>query len=89
MVTYQEWRQEQENWGKLKAEVDRLCAAIQNQEIADEEGLRLRIEQARDLCCRLFPEKSELFNLVYQSRFQRLWEQFGGKTKTGRELEER
>ena len=38
----------------------------------------IEIEKARDLCAELFPERLELFEMVYDSRFRRLWEQFRG-----------
>jgi len=30
----------------------------------------------RDLCRRLFPDKLELFEIIYEARFRRLWDQF-------------
>ncbi len=30
----------------------------------------------REECQRLFPDRMELFELIYESRFRRLWEQF-------------
>jgi len=30
----------------------------------------------RELCRRLFPDKLELFEMIYAARFSRLWEQF-------------
>jgi hypothetical protein len=32
----------------------------------------------RELCRRLFPEKLDLFEMIYEARFRRLWEQFRG-----------
>jgi hypothetical protein len=32
----------------------------------------------RDLCRRLFPDKLALFEIIYEARFRRLWDQFRG-----------
>jgi hypothetical protein len=32
----------------------------------------------RELCRRLFPDKMDLFEMIYSARFRRLWEQFRG-----------
>lgn len=34
----------------------------------------------REECQRLFPDRMELFELIYESRFRRLWEQFRGES---------
>jgi hypothetical protein len=38
----------------------------------------VEIEKAelREECARLFPDKLALYDMIYESRFQRLWEQF-------------
>jgi hypothetical protein len=38
--------------------------------------IELEIEKVRRKCRELFPDKTELFDLIYASRFKRLWEQF-------------
>jgi len=30
----------------------------------------------RELCRRLFPDKLDLFEIIYEARFRRLWDQF-------------
>jgi len=77
MITYQEWKREQESVKSLKALVDRICRDITEDRIRDQDHLAVRINEAGDLCCELFPDRTELFELVYKSRFKRLWEQFG------------
>jgi hypothetical protein len=32
--------------------------------------------RVREKCLELFPDKLELFEMIYESRFKRLWEQF-------------
>ncbi len=36
----------------------------------------IQIERLRQVAQRLWPQKSELFDLIYQSRFERLWQQW-------------
>jgi hypothetical protein len=45
---------------------------------SDYERIDVEIEKAelRQECARLFPDKLELYDMIYESRFQRLWEQF-------------
>jgi hypothetical protein len=45
---------------------------------SDYERIDVEIEKGelREECARLFPDKLELYDMIYESRFQRLWEQF-------------
>lgn len=38
--------------------------------------IAIRIEELRALALRLFPQKMELFEMIYVRRFRRLWEQW-------------
>jgi hypothetical protein len=38
--------------------------------------IAIEIEKLREECRRLYPESLDLFEMIYQSRFARLWEQF-------------
>ena len=38
----------------------------------------IQIERLREQAVRLWPQKSELFDLIYRSRFDRLWAQWRG-----------
>ncbi len=78
MVTYKEYREEKENLERLKSRVDRISSEIKSGRVKSWEELGARIEEARRLCEELFPDKLELFDMVYKSRLQRLWEQFRG-----------
>ena len=42
---------------------------------------RIEIEKnkVRERCLELYPDREELYEMVYESRFQRLWEQFRGE----------
>ena len=77
MVTYREWQEEKRRWESLRAATDGLCRDIREGRVRDRQQLSARSGQLRDLCQSLFPERLELFDIVYQSRFERLLEQFG------------
>jgi len=77
MATYQEWKQEQDHQRRLKQAVDSLGREIIEQKVTSEPELAARLEETRRLCQELFPDRLDLFDLIYRSRLQRLWEQFG------------
>jgi hypothetical protein len=60
---------------KFQRRVDRLCFLIVATETSERdiniERLYLRTEAAR-----LFPEKRQLYDMLYESRFRRLLQQF-------------
>ncbi len=62
---------------RLQRRVDRLCFLIVATDVSardiDIERLFLRTEAAR-----LFPEKLSVYDMLYESRFRRLVEQFRG-----------
>jgi hypothetical protein len=41
--------------------------------------IEIQIGEMRDFCLTHMPEKSDLFEMVYASRFRRLWEAWGQK----------
>lgn len=83
MVTYQDWKEEQEKLARLRRTVDRLAGEItEGLLVGDETELRRRIGLARELCQKLFPDRLELFDLIYPARFLRLFRQFGRSTKS-------
>jgi hypothetical protein len=59
----------------LKRKADEICRLIR---LTDYPAVDVRIAVAglREWCAERLPAKEELFELVYASRFQRLWEQF-------------
>lgn len=77
MVTYQNWKREEEGLKELRACVDLVCREIVEGKFPAPAELDLRIEAARELCRKLFPDRMAEFDLIYGNRFQRLWEQFG------------
>jgi len=77
MVTYREFIQEKEDWQKLKSAADRLCRDIKSGKIQSPAQLEEATGGIRRLCQELFPDKIELFEMIYPGRFKRIWEQFG------------
>ena len=67
---------------RLQRRADRLCflivaSAVSEREI-NIERLYLRTEVAR-----LFPDKLAFYDMIYESRFRRMWEQFGRPVLAG------
>lgn len=54
---------------------DRVCALIL---LSDYPEIDVEIEKGkvRELAQELFPNRMELYEMIYESRFRRLWEQF-------------
>lgn len=68
---------EQERLDELRRLADRVSDRIIASDDAPFE-IALEIEKVREKCRELFPDKDDLFDLIYVNRFQRLWEQFRG-----------
>ena len=67
-----------ENMTLLRREADRICVLILSTDLPKVDIL-IEVEKLRELCEELFPGREELFDMVYGSRFDRLWEQFGAE----------
>ena len=59
----------------LQRQADRICEMIVSSEAAP---IDIEIQQMalREAIARAFPEKQALYQLLYESRFRRLWQQF-------------
>jgi len=79
MITFIQWKQEQESQRRLREMVDRICSDISEGRIADEAELDKRVDAARAFCRGLLPDKIDVFKLIYESRFLRLWDDFGAR----------
>lgn len=62
---------------ELRNAVDRVCFLIVSSEY-QEADIIIEASKAKKLCDRLFPGKGYLFDMIYGSRFKRLWRQFRG-----------
>jgi hypothetical protein len=58
----------------LRFLVDFTLLSIQQDTLSREQALQ-RIEDARQVACRLFPGKEETFDLIYRPRFLRIIEE--------------
>ena len=67
--------EENEKLEAFQRKADRIAFLIV---ASDYERIDVEIEKAelRQECARLFPDKLELYDMIYESRFQRLWDQF-------------
>lgn len=59
----------------IKTMADRVCRHILS---SDYPGIDIEIEKGhlRDKVTELFPDRIELYEMIYESRFTRLWQQF-------------
>lgn len=57
---------------------DRVCVLILSSDLP---AVDIEIEKCkvRERCLELWPDREELFDMVYESRFQRLCDQFRGE----------
>jgi DNA-directed RNA polymerase subunit RPC12/RpoP len=69
---------EEEKLTKIKRAHDKIALLIMN---TDYQGVDIEIEKAKfkELIEELFPDKAHLYELIYEPRFRRLWEQFRSK----------
>jgi hypothetical protein len=58
----------------LRFLVDFTLLSIQQDDLSREQALQ-RVEDARQVACRLFPGKEETFDLIYRPRFLRIIEE--------------
>jgi len=61
----------------VQREADRICELIV---ASDVPAIDIEIQQTklREMVARLFPDKQGVYQLLYESRFRRLWQQFRG-----------
>jgi hypothetical protein len=59
----------------LQRQADRVCVLILSSDLP---AIDIQIEKnkVRERCLELYPDREELYEMIYESRFQRLWEQF-------------
>ena len=57
---------------------DRVCTLILSSDLP---AIDIEIEKSkvRERCLELYPDREWLFDMIYESRFDRLWEQFRGE----------
>ncbi|MCD6080885.1 MAG: hypothetical protein B6D53_01910 [Candidatus Omnitrophica bacterium 4484_49] len=70
-----EVRKEDEKVLKVQREADKICQMILNPGF-DRVDIEIAKQQFLNLLQELFPDKIHLYDLIFEPRFQRLWEQF-------------
>jgi hypothetical protein len=62
----------------LQRMADRVCVLILSSDLP---AVDIEIEKSkvRERCLELYPDREWLFDMIYESRFDRLWEQFRGE----------
>lgn len=68
-------RKEEERLERLRRAVDYVCQLILKEDYP-EIDIEIEKNKVRDLCKELFPDRVHLYDLIYEPRFKRLWEQF-------------
>ncbi len=60
---------------ELSNMADRVCHLIVTSDYPDVD-VAIEKEKVRARCEELFPDRMELYDMIYESRFQRLWDQW-------------
>ena len=63
---------------QLQRMADRVCVLILSSDLPAID-IEIQKNKVRERCLELYPEQEQLYEMVYESRFQRLWEQFRGE----------
>ncbi|KKL76801.1 hypothetical protein LCGC14_2041260 [marine sediment metagenome] len=68
-------QRKREKMRELQRMADRVCSLIL---ISDYPEIDIEIERSkvRERCEELYPDRMDLYEMIYESRFDRLWEQF-------------
>ncbi len=68
-------QRKREKMRELQRMADRVCSLIL---ISDYPEIDIVIERSkvRERCEELYPDRMDLYEMIYESRFDRLWEQF-------------
>lgn len=71
----EERRPDREMARELQWLADRVCFLILSTDYP-EVDIEIEKEALRERCRELFPDRMALYEMVYESRFRRLWQQF-------------
>jgi hypothetical protein len=63
---------------ELQRMAGRVCVLILSSDLPAID-IEIEKEKVRQRCLELYPEREQLYDMIYTSRFQRLWEQFRGE----------
>ncbi|MGA2063053.1 MAG: hypothetical protein ABSG67_21485 [Thermoguttaceae bacterium] len=64
-----------ESMREIQRLADRVCVLILSSDLP---AIDIEIEKnkVREHCLELYPDQEQLYEMIYESRFQRLWDQF-------------
>ncbi len=57
---------------------DRVCVLILSSDLPVID-IEIEKNKVREHCLELYPDREQLYEMIYESRFQRLWKQFRGE----------
>lgn len=60
---------------ELQRMADRVCVLILSSDLPAID-IEVQKSKVRQRCLELFPDREQLYDMIYESRFQRLWDQF-------------
>lgn len=66
---------DKEHLDEIQKQADEICMKIVGGEFSKVD-MEIEREKLREKCAEYFPGKMYLFEMIYESRFKRLWEQF-------------
>jgi hypothetical protein len=64
-----------ESMQEMQRLADWVCVLILSSDLP-EIDIEIEKNKVRQRCLELYPDQEQLYDMIYESRFQRLWEQF-------------
>jgi hypothetical protein len=64
-----------EQMREVQRMADRVCTLILSSDLPSID-IEIEKNKVRERCLELYPDREQLYEMVYESRFQRLWDQF-------------
>jgi hypothetical protein len=67
-----------EEMREVQRMADRVCTLILSSDLPAID-IEIEKDKVRQRCLELYPDREQLYEMVYESRFRRLWDQFRGE----------
>jgi len=77
-LRFSESDQERQKAMEIQQDAQAICLMILNH-TCDDVDIEIARERLREKVESLFPHQMQTYEMIYESRFKRLWEQFRGK----------
>ena len=74
-LRYCESEEERKKAGEIQADAQDICRMILDESYQDVD-IEIAKTRLKEKVKKLFPEKMETYHMIYEARFERLWEQF-------------